>query len=138
MSKLWFFQAVIYGCECLSTKKAKYQRFDFVFHLFLFSSVQFSHSVMSDSLRPHKSQLARPPCPSPAPRVYSKLMSIESVMLCSHLTLCRSLLLLQSTGVSALASVLPMILEANYFTILYWFLPYIDMNQAWIYMCFPS
>ena len=34
------------------------------------SSVQFSHSVMSDSLRPHKSQHARPPCPSPTPRVY--------------------------------------------------------------------
>ena len=29
------------------------------------SSVQFSHSVVSDSLRPHKSQHARPPCPSP-------------------------------------------------------------------------
>ena len=28
-------------------------------------------------------------------------------------------------------------LEANYFTIL-WFLPYIDMNQLWIYMCSPS
>ena len=30
-------------------------------------SVQFSHSVMSDSLRPHESQHARPPCPSPTP-----------------------------------------------------------------------
>ena len=29
-------------------------------------------------------------------------------------------------------------LEANYFTILQWFLPYIDMNQPWIYMCSPS
>ena len=35
------------------------------------SSVQFSHSVMSDSLRPHESQHARPPCPSPSPRVHS-------------------------------------------------------------------
>ena len=34
-------------------------------------SVQFSHSVVSDSLRPHESQHTRPPCPSPAPRVYS-------------------------------------------------------------------
>ena len=34
-------------------------------------SVQFSRSVMSDSLRPHKSQHARPPCPSPTPRVHS-------------------------------------------------------------------
>ena len=36
-----------------------------------FSSVQFSRSVMSDSLWPHESQHARPPCPSPTPRVYS-------------------------------------------------------------------
>ena len=34
-------------------------------------SVQFSHSVASDSLRPHEPQHARPPCPSPTPRVYS-------------------------------------------------------------------
>ena len=33
--------------------------------------VQFSRSVVSDSLRPHKSQHARPPCPSPSPRVHS-------------------------------------------------------------------
>ena len=33
-------------------------------------SVQFSHSVVSDSLRPHESQYARPPCPSPTPRVH--------------------------------------------------------------------
>ena len=32
---------------------------------------QFSCSVMSDSLRPHESQYARPPCPSPTPGVYS-------------------------------------------------------------------
>ena len=32
-----------------------------------FSSVQFSHSVVSDSLQPHESQHARPPCPSPTP-----------------------------------------------------------------------
>ena len=35
------------------------------------SSVQFSHSVVSDSLRPHESQHARPPCSSPTPRVHS-------------------------------------------------------------------
>jgi len=33
--------------------------------------LQFSHSVVSDSLRPHESQHARPPWPSPAPRVHS-------------------------------------------------------------------
>ena len=36
-----------------------------------FSSVQFSHSAVSDSLRPHESQHARPPCPSPTPGVHS-------------------------------------------------------------------
>ena len=35
------------------------------------SSVQFSHSVTSDSLQPHDLQHARPPCPSPTPRVHS-------------------------------------------------------------------
>ena len=34
------------------------------------SSVQFSHLVVSDSLRPHESQHARPPCPSPTPGVH--------------------------------------------------------------------
>ena len=37
-----------------------------------FSSVQFSCSVMSDCLRPHELQHARPPCPSPTPRVHSE------------------------------------------------------------------
>ena len=35
------------------------------------TSVQFSHSVVSDSLWPHGLQHTRPPCPSPTPRVYS-------------------------------------------------------------------
>ena len=35
-----------------------------------FSSVQFSCSVVSDSLRPHEPEHARPPCPSPTPRVH--------------------------------------------------------------------
>ena len=43
-----------------------------IFLFFLRSvSVQFSRSVVSDSLRPHESQHARPPCPSPTPRVHS-------------------------------------------------------------------
>ena len=33
-------------------------------------TIQFSHSVVSDSLRPCESQHARPPCPSPTPRVH--------------------------------------------------------------------
>ena len=39
--------------------------------MFFFSSVQYSRSVMSDSLRPHGLQQARLPGPSPAPRAYS-------------------------------------------------------------------
>ena len=39
----------------------------------IISSVQFSHSVMSDSLRLHESQHTRPPCPSPTLRVYANL-----------------------------------------------------------------
>ena len=38
----------------------------------------------------------RPPCPSPIPGVYSRLMSIELVMPSNHLILCHSLLLLHS------------------------------------------
>ena len=36
----------------------------------IISSVQFSHSVMSNSLRPHELQHARPPCSKPTPRVH--------------------------------------------------------------------
>ena len=57
------------------------------------ASVQFSCSVVSDSLRPHESQHTRPPCPSPTPGVHSD-SSIKSVMPSSHLILCRPLLLL--------------------------------------------
>ena len=58
--------------------------------------VQFSHSVVSDSLRPHGLQHARPPCPSPAPGACSNSISIKSVMPSNHLILCRPLLLLPS------------------------------------------
>ena len=43
----------------------------FALNILRFSSVQFSRSVMSDSLWPHESQHARPPCPSPTPGVHS-------------------------------------------------------------------
>ena len=50
---------------------------------------------MSNSLQFHELQHARPPCPSPSPRVHSdSCESIESVMLCNHLILCCSLFLL--------------------------------------------
>ena len=93
-----------------------------------FSSVQFSHSVVSDSLQPHEFQHARPPCPSPTPGVHSN--SCPSSRWCHpaisssvvHFPSCPQFLLAsesfpmsqlfawrgQSTGVSALASVLPM------------------------------
>ena len=92
-----------------------------------FSSVQFSHSVMSDSLRPHESPHARPPCPSPTPGVHSN--SCPSSQWC-HPAISSSVVPFsscpqslpasepcpmsqlftwggQSTGVSASASVLP-------------------------------
>ena len=62
----------------------------------LFTSVQFSHSVMSNSLQPHESQHARPPCPSPTPGVLLKLMSTELGMPSNLLILCCPLLLLPS------------------------------------------
>ena len=93
----------------------------------LFSSVQFSRSVVSDSLRPHESQHARPPCPSPTPGVHSN--SRPSSRWC-HPAVSSSVVPFsscpqslpasesfpvsqlfawggQSTGVSSLASVLP-------------------------------
>ena len=60
----------------------------------MFSSVHFSCSVVSNSLRPQELQHDRPPCPSPIPGVYSN--SIESVMPSNHLILCCLLLLLPS------------------------------------------
>ena len=57
----------MYMCTILDIK-GKY--FLFVFNRIQISSVQFSHSVMSESLRPHESHHTRPPCPSPTPKVY--------------------------------------------------------------------
>ena len=62
--------------------------------IIIFSSVQFSCSVMSDSLWPHGLQYTRLLYPSPTPRAW--LESIESVMPSNHLILCHSLLLLPS------------------------------------------
>ena len=92
------------------------------------SSVQFSHSVVSDSLRPHESHHARPPCPSPTPGVHpnscplswwchpaisSSVVSFSScpLTLPASGSFQMSQLLAwggQSIGVSASASVLPM------------------------------
>ena len=94
---------------------------------FPFGSVQFSHSVVFDSLRPHESQHARPPCPSPTPGVHSDSRpssqwchpaisySVVPFSSCPQsLTASESLPMSQlftwggqSNGVSALASFLP-------------------------------
>ena len=68
---------------------------------FLFVSVQFSRSVMSDYLRSHELQHSRPPCPSPTSGVDSNSWCLsdfefESVMPSSHLLLCHPLLFLPS------------------------------------------
>ena len=62
----------------------------------LFSSVQFSHSVVSDTLWPHEPQHARPPCPSPTPGVYSNSRPSNRWCHPHHLILCHPLLLLPS------------------------------------------
>ena len=59
-----------------------------------FSSVQFSHSVVSNSLRPHESQHARASLSITNSWSSLRLTSIEPVMPSSHLILCRPLLLL--------------------------------------------
>ena len=69
--------------KCGSVDQRRYKEEDINFR-----PVQFSCSVMSDSLQPHELQHARAPCPSPTPGVYSNSCSL------SHLILCRSLLLL--------------------------------------------
>ena len=55
--------------------------------------LQFSRSLVSDSLRPHEPQQARPPCPSPTPGVH---LNPCPLMPSNHLILCRPLLLLPS------------------------------------------
>ena len=66
---------VFFKESVLCTKWPKYWSFTFSIipsnESAQFSSVLFIHSVVSDSLRPHESHQARPPCPSPTPRVHS-------------------------------------------------------------------
>ena len=65
---------------------------------FLFSIVQINRSVVSDSLRPHEQQHARPPCPSPTPRVHPSPCPLSRLdeMSSNHLIFWRPLLLLPS------------------------------------------
>ena len=62
----------------------------------LLSSVQFSHSVMSDSSLPHELQHSRPPCLSPTPRVYSNSCQLSQWCHSNHLILCLPFRLLPS------------------------------------------
>ena len=96
-------------------------------HQYSIRSVQLSCSVVADSLQPHESQHARPPCPSPTPGVHSNSRSSSQWY---HPAISSSVVLFsscpqsfpasesfpmsqlfawggQSTGVSALASFLP-------------------------------
>ena len=61
------------------------------------SSIQFSCSVMSDSLQFHGLQRTRLPCPPPTPRAYSNSCPLSQWMMPSnHLILCHPLFLLPS------------------------------------------
>ena len=61
-----------------------------------FSSLKFSHSVVSDSLRPHGLEHSRPPCPLPTPRVYSNSWPLSRWCHPTISILCHPLLLLPS------------------------------------------
>ena len=103
------------------------QRLIFPKYLFLVSSIQFSHSVVPNSLQHHGLQHTRPPCPSPTPGVYTNSCPLRCWW---HPTISSSVIPLsswlqsfpasgslqmsqlftsggQSIGVSASASVLP-------------------------------
>ena len=57
-------------CQSVTIHVYKQYTYMYMVH-YIYISVQFSHSVVSASLRPHELQHARPPCPSPTPRVHS-------------------------------------------------------------------
>ena len=113
--------AFLYTCVCVISRKQQVFQ-----HYLQFSSVQVSHSVVSNSLRPRGLQHARPPCPS-TPRVYPNSCPLSQWC---HSTISSSVVPFsscpqsfpasksfpmgqlfawggQSTGVSALASFLP-------------------------------
>ena len=62
----------------------------------MFSSVQFSHSVVSNSLWPHGQEHARCPCSSPAPGTCSNSCPLSRLMPSNYLILCHPLFLLPS------------------------------------------
>ena len=79
------------------------------------ASVQFSRSVVSDSLRPHELQHARPPCPSPTPR-----RVLFSLHVCQHLLSFDFLTLVILTGMR------------------FWFtFSWLVMLSIFLYICWP-
>ena len=76
--KIFLYSSSVYACHFFLISSAFVRSvpfLSFIMPIFAwnvaFSSVQFSRSVVSDSLRPHEPQHARPSCPSPTPRVYT-------------------------------------------------------------------
>ena len=57
-------------CNFKAENDIDLHRMNIIYWIFCNSSVQFSRSVVSDSLQPHGLQHTRPPCPSPTPRAY--------------------------------------------------------------------
>ena len=115
------------GWQLYTFNKCQLKWIDFILSYTSISSIQFSRSFVSNSLQPHESQHARPPCLSPSPGVHSN--SCPSSRWC-HPAISSSVITLsscpqslpasesfpmsqlfawggQSTGVSALASFLP-------------------------------
>ena len=119
------------GLQFIGSQRLRHDRVTNTYY-WLTYSVQFSHSVMSDSLWPHILQVTRPPCPSPTTRIHSK--SCPSSRWC-HPTISSSVIPFssclqslpasgsfsvsqlfasggQSTGISASASVLLMNIQS--------------------------
>ena len=117
-AQVWSLLRELRSCISFGTarKKKKKRWWAAMSSLLILSSVQFSRSVMSDSLQPHGLQHARPPCPSPTPGVHSNLCVLSQWC---HPTISSSVIpfsCLQSfpasggqiIGVSASALLLPM------------------------------
>ena len=124
----WGFKSIVESLKCAISQHNRCFLSKMFSDCTIFSSVQFSHSVMSNSLWPHEPQHARPPCPSPTPGVHPNPCPLSRWC---HPTISSSVIPFsscpqsfpasgsfqmsqlfasdgQSTGVSASASVLPM------------------------------